>query len=253
MREFSGGKLLKIKVKPKPKGFILYDGPSILDGKPIAVIATLSTSNRKTGPMIQTWIIRSDMNPVSASKEGEDSSICGSCPHKHNLGGACYVNIGQAPLAIFKAYKRGVYPHIDYEADHINFVGRMVRLGAYGDPAAMPYEVAEKVVSMGRGHTGYTHQIRHKNFDKRFLNLCMVSADTPKQALKYQAMGAKTFRVALENDSMYDSEIECLSESEGLQCDACGLCNGQQQSIAIKVHGSRASKFKSKLIETYTI
>jgi hypothetical protein len=66
-------------------------------------------------------------------------------------------------------------------------------------------------------------------------------------------MGAKTFRVALENDSMYDSEIECLSESEGLQCDACGLCNGQQQSIAIKVHGSRASKFKSKLIETYTV
>tara|TARA_R100000234_G_C5002761_1_gene181139 strand:- start:1547 stop:2302 length:756 start_codon:yes stop_codon:yes gene_type:complete len=248
MKRLSSGKLFKIKVKPKPKGFILYEGPSILDGKPIVVIATLSTSNRKTGPMIQTWIIRSDIDPVSASKKGEDSSICGNCPHRHNSGGACYVNIGQAPLAIYKAYKRGIYPQIDYVADNIHFLGRTVRLGAYGDPSAMPYEVAEKVTSMGRGHTGYVHQIRHKNFDKRFLNLCMVSADTPKQALKYQSMGAKTFRVAMDGDMMFDSEIECLSESEGLQCDACGLCNGQKQSIAITVHGSRASKFKSKLI-----
>ena len=248
MKRLSSGKLFKIKVKPKPKGFILYEGPSILDGKPIVVIATLSTSNRKTGPMIQTWIIRSDIDPVSASKKGEDSSICGNCPHRHNSGGACYVNIGQAPLAIYKAYKRGLYPQIDYVPDNIHFLGRMVRLGAYGDPSAMPYEVAEKVTSMGRGHTGYVHQIRHKNFDKRFLNLCMVSADTPKQALKYQSMGAKTFRVAMDGDMMFDSEIECLSESEGLQCDACGLCNGQKQSIAITVHGSRASKFKSKLI-----
>ena len=248
MKRLSSGKLFKIKVKPKPKGFILYEGPSILDGKPIVVIATLSTSNRKTGPMIQTWIIRSDIDPVSASKKGEDSSICGNCPHRHNSGGACYVNIGQAPLAIYKAYKRGLYPQIDYVADNIHFLGRMVRLGAYGDPSAMPYEVAEKVTSLGRGHTGYVHQIRHKNFDKRFLNLCMVSADTPKQALKYQSMGAKTFRVAMDGDMMFDSEIECLSESEGVQCDACGLCNGQKQSIAITVHGSRASKFKSKLI-----
>ena len=248
MKRLSSGKLFKIKVKPKPKGFILYEGPSILDGKPIVVIATLSTSNRKTGPMIQTWIIRSDIDPVSASKKGEDSSICGNCPHRHNSGGACYVNIGQAPLAIYKAYKRGLYPQIDYVADNIHFLGRMVRLGAYGDPSAMPYEVAEKVTSMGRGHTGYVHQIRHKNFDKRFLNLCMVSEDTPKQALKYQSMGAKTFSVAMDGDMMFDSEIECLSESEGLQCDACGLCNGQKQSIAITVHGSRASKFKSKLI-----
>ena len=248
MKRLSGGKLFKIKAKPKLKGLILYEGPSILDGKPIVVIATFVTNNRKTGPMIQIWIIRSDIDPVSASKEGEDSSICGSCPHKHNLGGVCYVNIGQAPLAIYKAYKRGLYPHIDYDVDHVHFTGRMVRLGAYGDPAAMPYEIAEKVKDMGRGHTGYTHQIRHKNFDKRFLNLCMVSADTPKQALKYQGMGAKTFRVAMDGDIMFDSEIECLSESEGLQCDACGLCNGQKQSIAITVHGSRASKFKSKLI-----
>ena len=51
----------------KAKGFILYEGASMLDGAPIVVIATMKTSNRKTGDMVQTWILRSDVNPVEAS------------------------------------------------------------------------------------------------------------------------------------------------------------------------------------------
>ena len=70
----------KIKVKPAAKelGFVLYEGNSVLDGKPIAAIATLSSSNVKTGNMIQVWIIRTDINPVEASKLGDDISICGN-------------------------------------------------------------------------------------------------------------------------------------------------------------------------------
>jgi hypothetical protein len=77
----------------------------------------------------------------------------------------------------------------------------------------------------------------------------MVSADTPKQALKYQALGAKTFRVAMAGDALFDSEIECLSDSKGIQCIDCGLCDGSTKNIAITVHGSRSSNFKSNLIE----
>ena len=69
-----------------------------------------------------------------------------------------------------------------------------------------------------------------------------------KQALKYQGMGAKTFRVAMKGDMVFNSETECLSETKVIQCDACGLCNGKKRNIVITVHGSRASKFKSKLI-----
>ena len=76
----------------------------------------------------------------------------------------------------------------------------------------------------------------------------MVSADTPRQALKYQSMGAKTFRVALEGDYLHDNEIECLSESEGLQCNVCKICDGTKKNVAITVHGSRSNKFKSQLI-----
>ena len=82
----------------------------MLDGAPIVVIATTKSSNRKTGDMVQTWILRSDIKPTEASKAGADASICGDCKHRWSLGGACYVNIGQGPGAIFRAYKRGNYP-----------------------------------------------------------------------------------------------------------------------------------------------
>ena len=235
--------------KPKSKeiGLVMYEGESAIDKKPIVVIATLESSNEKTGNMIQTWILRQDIHPVEASAQGEDVSICGNCPHRHNhnTGGACYVNIGQAPAQVWKTYKRGRYPVFN-SRDHAQyFIGRKVRLGSYGDPAAMPFEVAENMVNMSLGHTGYTHQAARKFFDKRFLTLCQVSADTPRQALKFQAMGAKTFRVALEGDALMDDEIECLSDSKGISCLDCGLCNGIKQNIAITVHGSRSSNFKS--------
>ena len=57
------GAKIKIKSAPKLNGVVLYEGPSVLDGAPIAVIATLKSANVKTGDMIQTWIIRSDMHP----------------------------------------------------------------------------------------------------------------------------------------------------------------------------------------------
>ena len=103
-----------VKSLPNKKGFILYDGPSVLDGSPIVCIATLSTSNRKTGAMIQTWILRADKDPVTASKLGDDVSICGNCPLRHHTGGACYVNIGQAPRSIFDGFIRGIYEPFDY-------------------------------------------------------------------------------------------------------------------------------------------
>ena len=82
---------------------ILYEGPSILDGKPIVVIMTgakAPSHNAKTGAMAQTYILRQDIPPLEAVKSKEDVSICGDCPHK---GTSCYVNVGQGPSAVWKA------------------------------------------------------------------------------------------------------------------------------------------------------
>ena len=252
MRKFTRNKIA-IAIKPKERGYILYQGPSMLDGEPIVVIVTMTTSNVKTGDMVQTWILRSDINPVEASKIGKDSSICGNCPQRHHTGGACYVNIGQAPNQVYKSLKRGIYPVFDYSLHSQYIVGRKIRLGAYGDPAAIPFDIVAPFAKLGAGHTGYTHQANHKSFDDRYFTLLMASADTPKQSLALQARGAKTFRVALEDDSLFEHESECFADSEGIQCADCLQCDGKQGNIAIQVHGSRKNNFKSNLIDTITI
>ena len=95
------------------KSGIIYNGPSLLDGKPIVVIATFSNRNTKTGAVVQTYILRSDINPLEASKTGEDFSICGDCTmrgevttdpaRKQAKGRRCYVNLGQGVLIVFKS------------------------------------------------------------------------------------------------------------------------------------------------------
>jgi hypothetical protein len=111
----------------------------------------MSTNNRKTGKMVQVWILASDIDPIEASSLGQDYSICGNCPQRWALGGACYVNIGQAPLAIYRAYKRGSYTLFDPALHGDLLTNRKIRLGAYGDPAAVPFEVLRDFAALGKG------------------------------------------------------------------------------------------------------
>jgi len=245
-----GPRATPLKAKANVLGFTLYHGPSVLDpSRTIAAILTLKTSNRKTGNMAQVWIIDAGpLNPVELSKAKQDDSICGNCLHRQSLGGACYVNIGQAPLAVYRAFKRGRYEPFNPSEHGHYLTSRRTRLGAYGDPAAVPYAVLKQITELSLAHTGYTHQAAHSAFDSRYTQICMVSADTPKQALKWQALGAHTFRVALAGDTLAANELECLADSKGLTCNECGLCDGSTKNIAITVHGSRAKRFSSRLI-----
>jgi len=245
-----GPQVKTTKASKATLGFTLYHGPSALEpSRMIAAILTLKTSNRKTGNMAQVWIIDAGpLNPVELSKAKLDASICGNCPHRHSLEGSCYVNLGQAPLAIYRAFKNGRYEAFN-PIEHGHYLStRKTRLGAYGDPAAVPYAVLKQITELSLAHTGYTHQAAHSAFDARYTSICMVSADTPKQALKWQALGAKTFRVALAGDTLAANELECLADSKGLTCNECGLCDGSTKNIAITVHGSRAKRFSSRLI-----
>lgn len=230
------------KKSPARKGYILYKGPSVLDGAPIIVVATMSTNNEKTGDMIQTWIMREDVSPIEASAQKLDSSVCGMCPHRTSLKGACYVTLHQAPLAVWKSYKKGNYKDLD-SRDLLHFSGRQIRLGSYGDPAAVPFEVWQNVVNHTAGNTGYTHQLHHKRFDRRIATICQISADTEKQAQDAWKKGYKTFRVKTPNMRRLENEITCVNTTHNVSCLDCGLCDGKRANVVIDVHGRSAKRF----------
>lgn len=228
-------------------GYILYEGKSKLDGEPIVVIATLQTNNRKTGQMVQIWIMRADFDPVTISQNKMDTSICGNCPHRHSAGGACYVNLGQAPLSIFRAYKRGRYENITHHTPQqqaLLFRNKKIRFGAYGDPVLIPLTIVKALARVAVKHTGYTHQwhkARFTNYNKYF----MASVDNVAESIKAVENGWRYFRVTRE-ERLQQHELQCLNEIKGISCADCGLCNGagSHKNIVIQVHGSRAKKAK---------
>jgi hypothetical protein len=233
----------------KARGVVLYDGPSAIDGKRIVVIASglaAKSANAKTGAMVQTYILRADQRPTDAVKAGADVSICGTCPHRGDGNGkarTCYVNVGQGPLVVWKAWKRGVYP---VATDYSAFAGRIVRFGSYGDPAAVPVRIWEGIAAHAAAFTGYTHQWR--KCDARFARYCMASADNESEAREARAAGWRTFRVALPCDApRIEAEAVCPASKEAgnkLQCADCLACGGtstgRRGSIVIQAHGGFA-------------
>ena len=230
-------------------GAILYQGPSNFDGKPIVVIAVWSSKNSKTGDMLQTYILRSDIDPRDANKYGEDEAICGPCQHRGTPTldptkalaeeRTCYVSMGQGPLIVFNEFIAGKYPVASPRAVG---AGRRVRIGTYGDGAAAPDYVWSELLSEAEGHTAYSH---NGGDPQRY----MVSADTLAQAQGAWANGYRTFRVVRDVSDIRKNEVLCPASKEAghkTTCAACLLCGGasvKAKSIAIPAHGSGAVHF----------
>jgi len=254
------------------KSAIIYRGPSRLTGEPVIVVATgldASSSNGKTGAMVQTWILRADMSPSEAVNSGADSAICGACPHRgrvedgRNVGRSCYVLEFQAPASIWRAVQRGSVPDLTTpdeggrvlangalaaSADALAALGagRMVRLGAYGDPAAVLPLVWRDLVRRSNGWTGYTHQWR-TSVAAGLRTLCMASCDSEADRTLAVAMGWRTFRVRARDAALMPGEVACPASKEAgekVQCAACKACAGagerRKSGIAIIAHGSSA-------------
>jgi hypothetical protein len=205
--------------------------------------------------MVQTYILRADIDPRAANKSGADYSICGNCPHRGTptddpkralaAGRSCYVQMGQGPLGVFRMLSRDGYRAVSGHADIAAIgSGRMVRLGTYGDPAAVPSYVWESLLSEATGHTAYSHQSGVQSADFR-PDLFMVSADSEKAANAAWKEGRRTFRViGAATEVIKGAEILCpASEEAGRRttCTKCGLCGGgavQAKSVAIVAHGA---------------
>ena len=262
----------------------------------VAILTGLAnaTRNAGTGDMLQLYIIRSDMMPEVARHTGADAAICGDCPMRGrivsldeareiaatlpakqrtqlikriktaqdkgqdtiNIERACYVIVSQAPTIIFKAYRRGLYREATPEEAAQYVRGRALRIGAYGDSAALPAGVVEPLAAVADTVTNYTHSACYDmSRAKQLAQFTMLSADNLKQAKRYWKTGARTFRVSSAwtlidgvrrvNDIAPD-ESQCPKTiSKKVSCIDCGLCDGLKRgiknSIVAPSHGNGAA------------
>lgn len=224
--------------------YLLYEGPSMLDGNPIFAALTgieRPSTNIKTGPMAQTFILRSDMSPIAANHTGADHSICGTCPLKGTNGKqrSCYVTLFQAPNNVYryrdrlKPLPRNIFQH------------RAVRLGAYGDHAALPVAVTARIAKHAAMTTGYTHQWRTCDPDLR--KYLMASCESAADRELAKQMGWSTFRIKSTDAPKLKGETICPASDEGgkiMTCYTCGRCSGNQaKDVVITVHGTGKRHF----------
>lgn len=244
---------------------IFYNGPSVLDGNPIVGILTgynkKGSANAKTGRMLQTWILRSDIHPSVAAKSGDDFSICGNCKLRADptTGRArrCYVVTAYGPAAVYRAYKASRY--IEYSesvlSSRLSQLDRVaLRMGSYGDPAAIPQSAWENLLRRCDNHTGYTHQWR-SNSARWLQGLVMASVDSVAEYIEATSLGWKCFLVHNHKDlrtrelALAHGVKLCPSSKEWVDsgkkhvsCEKCLACDGTKGSRIIAGHGSSKNR-----------
>lgn len=226
---------------------VIYRGPSMFDGNPIIVVATgfdNPTKNDKTGQMVQLFIMREDVPPHDAVRLGQDISVCGTCPMAS--GGICYVVVYQAPLAVWKRYHRGGYQDLTNNSTAVRKLmkRKQVRIGAYGDPAAVPTGLWSNIVDVADVALSYTHSWR--TADPALAEFSMASVDSVSEYVEARAKGWRTFRTRMPWEPLLKDEVQCPHRDTGLKCIDCRHCDGNQRGlkgcVSEVLHGQKAKR-----------
>lgn len=229
-------------------GVQFYRGPSLLTGDPIVGVITgldKGSGNRKTGSIAQAWVLRADRQPQEAKRQNLDDAVCGDCKLRGRDGhnSACYVP-GFWPGIVYRHLE--AYPTVTWPELHAVMEGRMVRLCAYGDVAAIAFEVWQQVLKTAASWIGYSHSWR--SMDPRFKSIVMASVDTEDEFVIASLLGWRTFRIRMPGDPLIPgAEFVCPASDEArhrTNCSKCLLCRGTSspaRSVAIYAHGKPSS------------
>jgi len=224
---------------------VFYEGPSTITGDPIVGIVSglrLHSKNPKTGDMLQAWILVRDTSPTDAIRTGTDAAVCGDCALRGDgvQERACYVTFWQAPLRIWRTLPR--LPRVTPHALGRQIAGRYLRIGAYGDPVAIPAATWQILLRHVAGSIGYTQRWRTCAPAYRAFLMASVlsSVDQPEAA----AAGWRTYRLRGPRDPLLAGEVVCPASHEAgrrLTCIECLLCAGtaspRQAHPVIMAHG----------------
>ncbi len=222
---------------------LVYRGPSRLTGAPVlAVLTGLGSGgsrNTKTGAgMGQLWILDATEEPHLAQRTGCDESVCGSCPLRPSLHAQhptatykCYVRTHEAPLSVYRAHARGSYSgtNLATACAALWDSGLPVRLGAYGDPAALPPSVVAALTSCSQGWSGYTHQWRAPTA-QHLRHVCMASCGDAESLCEASSLGWRAF-IAYSGRAPHwplwtKQTVTPCPAARGTTCDRCRLCSG---------------------------
>ncbi len=215
---------------------ILFEGPSLINGRPIVVIAT-PDSNPKTGEMLYTWILDAEISPEEAAFNGVDESICGGCkfraqpssvPSASSLSKItwkhsriCYVRLSSesdefgtpkadekmGPAEIWRAWKNGEFGRWQSFGPVPAWQNDECRMSWYQYHGPLSVRIGsygdpgaaptEMWIDLVRYAPNFTAYTHlWKTCDQQLKKYCMASVDTPEERIEANEMGWRAFVVA---------------------------------------------------------
>ena len=219
-------------------GLVLWQSDEL-----VAILTNIKrpSRNEKTGDLLQIFIFYKHELPSLAIVSGNDRHCCGDCGRRPLLAkesglAPCYVTLWQGPDSVWKCWESGGYPN--WDGSPYIFRRKLVRFGAYGDPAYIPLDIVSSIADACKAHTGYTHQwndpmyITYRKFFK-------ASVDTQQEYNKAQALGWSTYRARGKEEPLQSNEHVCPASKEAgrrSKCETCMLCNGHGWDMSIVEH-----------------
>lgn len=232
----------------------------------IQVFRLGKTSNKKIANendvLVQTYSFSKDQFEHANNPNREkgmlpfyskDGSVCFDCPFSANQNdkiGLCYThksNQFKGFLSMLKSIGRefGSFDSIPELSESIIddivaiSVNKYVRFGTYGEPSIHPIQLVERVTSVAKNWTGYTHQwFKKPEFAKWF----MASVhNTVQEQTARNKFGFRSF-IAVKDNANINATKCPASEEMGFKsnCSKCGLCSGVngkgKKSVVILEH-----------------
>ena len=258
--------LLRSRFGRDVRSVIVWRGPSVFNSAPVELVLshlTYTPSNTKIGDMVQGWVIAQNEHPqevIEQARKSGDHPVCGNCEHYKSK--ACYV-MTKSIGSVYNGSK--VVLNMEDPQD-VLFLGTILsgfflRMGAYGDPMAVPAWLWLILASMVKGHTGYTHAWSHILSDRQkwaptyaeYRGLLMASTDSEEETVAAADLGWRCFEVRPEfSTEGTDGSQVCPAFSIGLSCARCRKCDGlsrgaRRPSIWIPSHGAKSHLFRASV------
>lgn len=204
------------------------------------------------GYIVQTYHFSVDQ--VLNADFTKDAANCLSCPmsYTNNGGksGGCYTHKGLQLMGLKSMLKRLNRLFLAGDIKEFNpsqidiftqkvkntYKVDLIRFGAYGEPVLLGEEVTEKLTTLTKNFTGYTHT--YKNQKNKWSNkyfMASVHNEIDLQVAKFFK-----FRSFIAKDAEMSADgVNCPASKEStlnLSCIKCKLCNGTATSIKKDVY-----------------
>jgi hypothetical protein len=217
----------------------------VIDRATIRVVAyglLTGTLNQKLGPMAQVLVAPDNVPPHVAVLDGRDRAVCGECIHRPANAGTCYV---VPQLYIPEVWKQTCHLDADLETACAAIMrsGLPLRMTAWGDIAAVPFEIIQALARAAVSHTAYTSQWR--TCDPRLASIAMASVNSVVERHEATARGFRTYRIRTDRMPVLPGEMVCPGSAEAAKkttCADCLLCDGtggpSHRDVVVVGHGS---------------